>query len=117
MTHTPDIWPTFDDWWNLYDYKLDRKRCVRLWSKIAQYDREKAMAHTELYAARTYTDGRYPSRRHPGTYLHNENWHDDALIPTATPAAGGGIAEKSRDLHELIARKYTGANGNDLSGY
>lgn len=77
---THDIWPSFSDWWDLYDYKLDRKRCERLWAKMKQKEKEAAMQHTERYTASTYTDGTYPSRRHPGTYLQNGNWNDEALI-------------------------------------
>ena len=117
MSYTAEVFPTFEDWWSAYDYKLDRKRCLKLWSKMSQRDREKAMSHTELYAARTYTDGRYPSRRHPGTYLHNENWHDDALVPAATPTAGGGLDEKSRLMHEAIARKYACHNDDHSPSY
>lgn len=80
-------WPSFDDWWDAYDYKLDRRRCERLWKKMSALDRSKAMSHTARYVASTYTDGRFPSRRHPGTYLHNANWNDDALIKPTGPAA------------------------------
>lgn len=98
------IWPAFDDWWNAYDYKLDRKRCMKLWAKMSQKDRELAISHTERYVASTFTDGRFPSRRHPGTYLHNENWHDDALIRPTTPAVQQP-EQIAFDAAEAIARR------------
>lgn len=78
-------WPSFDDWWDLYAYKLDRRRCERLWNKMSQKERQAAMHHTTRYVLSTFTDGRFPSRRHPGTYLHNHNWNDEALIRPALP--------------------------------
>ena len=101
--YTPDIWPTFDDFWSLYDYKLDRKRCERLWAKMTQKEREAAMSHTERYTQSTYTDGTFPSRRHPGTYLQNGNWNDEALIkPVGKPTQLARAVEKT---DEYFARR------------
>jgi hypothetical protein len=100
MTHTAEVEPTFDQWWSIYNYKLDRKRCLKLWGKMSQQNREAAMEHTQRYVASTFTDGRFPSRRHPGTYLHNENWHDEALIRPLQPAL------KSQDEYERQAIEY-----------
>lgn len=117
-----EVWPEFTDWWNLYDHKCDRKKCEKKWGKLSQSDKEKAMAHTERYVATTFTDGTFPSRRHPSTYLNNENWNDESLIRTANQQsgslyAGGGLDEKSRLMHEAIARKYAGHNDDYSSSY
>lgn len=120
MTTTADIWPTFNEWWDAYDYKLDRKRCEKMWNKMSQADKELAMRHTERYVQSTFTDGRFPSRRHPGTYLHNENWHDDALIREPAVVHGGqSIADKKREVLRsfALAAERSGANageGNDF---
>lgn len=113
-TAIPDIWPTFSDWWDLYGYKLDRVRCERMWSKMSQQDKEKAMQHTERYVAATFTDGRFPSRRHPGTYLYNANWNDEPLIRSLPPAretspAGSAMADKGRRAAEDFLRSTGGA--------
>lgn len=108
---TPDIWPTFNDWWGLYDYKLDRKRCERLWSKMSQRDKETAMQHSERYVTSSYTDGQFPSRRHPGTYLQNANWHDDALIRTP-PERETQLARAASKAAEYFDRRSAVANGN-----
>lgn len=109
-TYTPDVWPTFKDWWDLYDYKLDKRRCERLWAKMSQKEKEAAMGHTERYVATTHTDGTFPSRRHPGTYLHNANWNDDALIriATRTTKLAGAVAKAD----EYFARRSAVANGD-----
>lgn len=109
-TFTAEVWPTFTDWWNLYDYKLDRKRCERLWKKMRHKDREQAMQHTERYTATTFTDGQFPSRRHPGTYLQNENWHDDALIRVPQPTTKlSAAADKAA---QYFAGRSAFANGD-----
>lgn len=101
---TAEVWPTFDDFWSLYAYKIDRTRCERIWKKLPQADREGAMRHAEQYVQTTYTDGRYPSRRHPGTYLHNRNWNDGALI-VAPRTAGSDAAASMAEL----ASRFVGA--------
>jgi hypothetical protein len=108
-TYTLDVWPTFQDWWNLYDYKLDRKRCERLWSRMSQSEKEQAMEHTQRYTPTTHTDGTFPSRRHPGTYLQNGNWNDDALIRVA---ANTQLASAAAKADEYFARRSAVANGN-----
>lgn len=128
-TTTADIWPTFDDWWDLYDNKLDRMRCEKLWAKMSQQDKEKAMQHTERYVKASYLDGRFPTRRNPGTYLQNHNWHDEALIRTLIPATNGAASNEqytagtANAAADLIARRRAqgrgGAdshNSDDLSG-
>lgn len=112
--HTPEIWPSFDEWWNLFDYKLDRVRCERMWKKMSQQDKEKAMQHTERYVAATFTDGRFPSRRHPGTYLYNANWNDEPLIRSLPPEREAGnarpsMAEKGRRAAEDFLRSAASA--------
>lgn len=102
--------PTFDNWWDLYDYKLDRRRCERLWHKMSARDKQLAMEHTQRYADSTYTDGRFPSRRHPGTYLHNHNWHDEALIRKPSSAR-----DKVQGILDAVARQSEG-HGHDPSG-
>ena len=37
------------------------------------------MEHTEKYVKNTHTDGTYPERRHPRTYLNKESWNNDIV--------------------------------------
>jgi len=114
MTTTADIWPTFLDFWDLYDYKLDRNRCEKMWNKLSQADKEMAMRHTERYVQSTFTDGRFPSRRHPGTYLHNHNWHDEALIRQAQAKkskTNGNRTQYALSSAEALARKLADREG------
>jgi hypothetical protein len=106
-------WPTFQDWWDLYDHKADRKKCEKKWGKLSQVDKEKAMQHTERYVATTFTDGTYPSRRHPSTYLNNENWHDEALIRPITPNRANGSGQSSSEKKREIIQSIVDKSRND----
>jgi hypothetical protein len=71
------VWPSFEDFWNLYDKKQDRPKCEKKWGKIKQAAREKIMEHIELYT-RSTPELKY--RKNPLTYLNNESWNDE-IIP------------------------------------
>ena len=73
------VYPSFDDWWNLYDKKDDRKKCEAKWARISQDDRERMMQHTRLYVTRG-RGAEYKYRRSPLTYLNGENWNDSGLL-------------------------------------
>lgn len=72
------LWPSFDDFWNLYDKKHDLPKCLKKWEKINQEAREKIMAHLALYVLSTQ-DRQY--RKNPLTYLNNESWNNEIIIP------------------------------------
>ena len=88
-----DFWPSFDDFWDLYDKKTDRPKCEKKWKKISQGAREKIMEHLELYV-RSTPDKQY--RKHPATYLNNESWTNEIIIPT------NGITKKQQQNIELV---------------
>lgn len=72
------VWPTFDDFWNLYNHKHDRPKCEKLWKKIKQGAREKIMQHAQQYVGST-PDKTY--RKYPATYLRNESWENEIVKP------------------------------------
>jgi len=85
------VWPSFEDFWNLYDKKQDRPKCESKWKKIKQAAREKIMEHLELYV-RSTPDIQY--RKNPITYLNNESWNDEIII-------SNGNSKKQRDTSSL----------------
>lgn len=90
---TAEVWPTFDDWWNLYGHKIDRGTCARRWAGMTQAEREQCMRHTTAYVAVTATDqSKEPEkkpRRNPLTYLNGKNFNEDALLIPRTTYANG----------------------------
>ena len=79
--------PFFDDWWNLYDKKIDRTKCEAKWKRLKQKEREDAFAHTKLYVEAT-PEVKY--RRNPETYLNNKNWNDKYLPASSAAVRGRG---------------------------
>jgi hypothetical protein len=71
-----ELYPTFNDFWNAYDHKQDRARCEKLWKKIEQSEKEKMMAHVDVYVAST-PDKKF--RKHPATYLYNKSWENEVI--------------------------------------
>lgn len=82
------VWPTFDDFWDTYDKKVDRSKCESRWKKLSQGAREKILEHLALYIPNT-PDVQY--RKNPATYLNNESWNNDII--TAIPAKNGVTAQ------------------------
>jgi hypothetical protein len=72
------VWPTFDDFWNAYDKKVDRAKCEKKWKKINQGAREKIMEHLRYYVDST-PDPQY--RKNPATYLTNQSWENEIIPP------------------------------------
>ena len=67
---------SFDDFWNLYDKKLDTKSCSEKYSKLTEIDRLRIKETLPLYLA-TIKDKQY--QKHPKTYLNNQCWNDEAF--------------------------------------
>lgn len=67
----------FDAFWDAYDHKIDRHRCVKLWDKLTDAERSAVIEHVPRYVAST-PDVKY--RRHPSTYLNQRSWEN--AIPT-----------------------------------
>lgn len=70
------LWPSFEDFWELYAKKIDRPKCEKKWAKIKQGEREKIMSHVEAYVLST-PDVQY--RKNPATYLNNESWNNEIV--------------------------------------
>lgn len=76
----------FNNFWDFYKYKLDRKKCIRTFKKISEKNINKIRDHLPNYLACTFVPGRpklYPTakiRKHPLTYLNGECWNDEPLL-------------------------------------
>lgn len=71
------VWPSFEDFWDAYDKKVDKPKCEKKWKKINQGAREKILEHVPLYVGAT-PDPKY--RKNPLTYLSNESWNDEIVL-------------------------------------
>lgn len=82
---------TFDEFWEMYDRKIERKKCEAKFARLTIEVKELIKATLPKYLEIT-KDGR-PQRKHPSTYLNNECWNDDlsALAFNDKPASGSVI--------------------------
>jgi hypothetical protein len=94
-----NVWPTFEDFWDEYDKKVDKKASVKLWEKLQQIEKEKIMIHVPDYVNAT-PDVKF--RKDPKTYLHNRSWENTIYGQTqqADPNQFG------KEVDELINAKY-----------
>ena len=64
----------FDEFWNDYDHKKDRKKSERKWKNISEIDRKRIKEFIPVYKAHQ-PDSQY--RKYPTTFLNSEIWNDD----------------------------------------
>jgi len=67
---------SFEDFWNLYDKKVDRKSAESKWKNLTDDEREKSMLHIPNYIKATQ-DKQY--RKNPDTYLNNKSFNDEII--------------------------------------
>ncbi len=69
---------SFDQFWNLYDYKVGSKvKLKKKWEGLSDSDRDHIMKHIPQYI-KTTPDKKF--RKHPATYLNNQGWEDEIVI-------------------------------------
>lgn len=92
----------FDEFWNLYPKKADKKKAFTVWMKIKPEDRDKIIS--TLPAFNLAMAGRDASKiMHPTTFLNGERWNDELEVPK-TLANSKPIAF-SPSMAEKIAMK------------
>lgn len=64
----------FDSFWDLYEKKVDTKKCKEKWTRMSIKDRELAMDALPKYISRTQ-EVKY--RKNPLTWLNGQCWNDE----------------------------------------
>lgn len=64
----------FEDWWNLYNKKVGRTKCLKKWQHMTKRDRQACIEATPKYVA-SITEKVY--QKNPFTYLNNHGWEDE----------------------------------------
>lgn len=85
------IWPTFKDWFDMYDKRRDKDQCETEWAKLDQAMHELIYRHTEQYV-KAQPDKLY--RKDPIRYLKKKGWNDEVI--TAKTNTNGPITEDAR---------------------
>jgi molecular chaperone DnaK (HSP70) len=69
-------WPTFDDFWNAYDKKIDKLKSQNKWKKLKQSEKEAIMEFIPDYKM-VQPDKQY--RKDPSTFLNNKSWENELI--------------------------------------
>lgn len=98
--------PSFEDFWNKYDYKKAKPQALRMWKKLSLVQRMEVWDSLDAYLATT-PDKQY--RMHPATYINpaNERWKDELTIRNNNnngTRPSDTISNFDRDSAELLLR-------------
>lgn len=68
------LFPSFDDFWEMYDKKKDRRDCEKKWAKLTQSEKEAIMCYIPRYH-QSQPDIKF--RRYPTTFLNKRTWENE----------------------------------------
>jgi hypothetical protein len=67
----------FEIFWNLYDKKIDRKKCITHWLRLAEKEINECLEKTPAYIKAT-PDQQF--RKDPKTFLYNKSWNNEIIV-------------------------------------
>ena len=73
-----ELYPTFEDFWDMYDKKTGKKEKIESkWNKLSQSTKEKIINYIPYYI-KSQPNKQY--RKNPETFLNNESWNDEIIF-------------------------------------
>jgi uncharacterized protein YdaU (DUF1376 family) len=97
--HEAILWPSFDDFWSLYEKKGSRKLSEAEWRKIGQRDREAIMHRVPDYN-RAKPDKLY--RKDGQRFLRDRTWEDEIITSNHRTNGSESIADKTAGVLEIL---------------
>ena len=85
----------FSVFWELYEKKVGRPKCEKLWSKLTIKEREECIAYIPLYK-KAQPDKQY--RKNPETFLRNKSWNDELIFRGNGKSTKPDAAERLTDI-------------------
>jgi hypothetical protein len=73
-----DINISFDDFWKLYDKKVEKEKCREKWKNLTNQERTNIIEYLPKYTKST-PDKAF--RKNPETFLNNKSWENEIIIP------------------------------------
>lgn len=67
---------TFEQWFNRYNVKRNKARCLKLWNKLSEADQVNAFFKLGLYERHLMVNN-WKTKAEPDTYLRNRYWEND----------------------------------------
>ena len=101
--HLRDTIHRFEEFWDLYDKKLERRKCENKWKKLSSDDKESIMQFIPIYK-QSVSSKQY--LKHPFTFLNSRIWEDDwnnykaheTHQPTNEPTRTDTFAQRGEEL-------------------
>ena len=72
-----EIYPSFSDFWELYDKKINKPKAELKWNKLNQTTKEQIIDYIPKYKASVSSK---QFLKNPTTFLNNESWNDEIII-------------------------------------
>jgi hypothetical protein len=76
-----DITCPFEKFWDLYDKKVGKPKCEKLWHKLSMEERVSCINYIPLYK-QAQPEKQY--RKNPETFLRNKSWNDELIFHNGT---------------------------------
>lgn len=68
---------SFDVFWEIYDKKVGKCKCEKLWAKLSAHDKEACLRYIPAYKqAQPFKQ----YRKNPETFLRNRSWEDELIL-------------------------------------
>jgi hypothetical protein len=67
---------SFEQWWDKYDLKRNRERCLKLWKNLSEADQVNAFFKLGMYE-RYLMLQQWRTKAEPDTYLRKRYWDND----------------------------------------
>ncbi len=95
----------FDDFWDDYDHKKDRKKSEQKWKKISEAERQKIKEFIPVYKKHQPSN---EYRKYPTTFLNSEIWNDDwsAYPPKQNNNNGNNKVRTKGDEHVAFLTRH-----------
>ena len=77
----PKLYPTFDDFWDAYQKKVDKPRSESKWEKLKQSEKEAIMVAIPNYIK---SEPNKQFRKDPSSYIYNRSWENEIIDKTKT---------------------------------
>ena len=90
----PEIYPTFEHFWNEYDKKVgDKDKLIKKFNRLSQKDKEAIMEYLPKYKL-AQPNKQY--RKNPETFLNNKSWNDEII----------GVQSTEDTLFKQLSERY-----------
>ena len=71
-----DVVVHFEDWWKLYNRKINKERAIKLWGKLNDGEKQMAWLGTLKYN-RYLNKNLWQNKADPETFIRNKYWNNE----------------------------------------